>query len=384
MNNRPVAVQLVSTGGFYGAERALLELATYLRDSGWDSRVIALEGKGAGELVRRAAAEGISAQALATDSRLSFWRMMRGIRAALQDCHRAVLHSHGYKPDLLLAAVGAPARFGCVATCHTWYSETIKMRLVEWADKRALRRFDHVVAVSEGIRAELRASGLPDRMLSQIDNGICVPMPNSSTSLAVRDELGIGPSDRFIVQIGRLARSKRNDLLIEAAFRLKDRIPLKVAFAGDGEMRAELGALVGKLGLEKHIRFLGYRENAGDLLAAADAMVLTSDKEGLPIIILEAMAIGCPIVATSVGEIPSVLTNRENALVVPPGNVDALVGAIDDALRNVACSRRRAEIARTEFTSSFSRDCMGRRYLDIYRRIWDAGAGASLVDHASN
>src|ERR1700722_6149214 len=106
----PVAIQLVSTGGFYGAERTLLELATFLRDQGWDSRIVALEGDGAAELIRRAAEQGVPAEAYVPAGRLDILSMLRRLRAMLAREPQAVVHSHGYKPDILLAALGVPRR----------------------------------------------------------------------------------------------------------------------------------------------------------------------------------------------------------------------------------------------------------------------------------
>ena len=114
--DRPVAVQLISTGGFYGAERTLLELATFLRDQGWDSRIVVLEGNGAGEMMRRATDNGIACEAFVTTGRLGLLPMVRRLRATLAQESPAVIHSHGYKPDILLAALGVPRRLPCLAT----------------------------------------------------------------------------------------------------------------------------------------------------------------------------------------------------------------------------------------------------------------------------
>src|ERR1700722_95031 len=184
----PVAIQLVSTGGFYGAERTLLELAVFLRDQGWDSRVVALEGDGAAELIRRASEEGIAGEAYVPRGRLGLWPMLRRLRAMLAGESRAVVHSHGYKPDILLAALGVPHRLPCLATCHSWYSETAKLKVLEYLDQRAVRRFDHVVAVSEEIYCDLRASRMPSERLSRIDNGISVPRVDAQQREEIRAE----------------------------------------------------------------------------------------------------------------------------------------------------------------------------------------------------
>ncbi len=367
----PVAVQLVSTGGFYGAERTLLELAVFLRDEGWDSRVVALEGDGAGELMRRAAEQGIACEAYVPSGRLGLRPMVRRLRAMLALESRAVVHSHGYKPDILLAALGVPRRLPCLATCHSWYSETMKLKALEYLDKRAVRRFDHVVAVSEEIYLDLRASRLSENRLSMIDNGISVPRVDAHQREAIRAEWNLAPGEKLIVQIGRLAKSKRNASLLRAVAALPGAIAAKVAFVGDGEERAALADYARSAGIDHKVIFAGYRQDAAAVMGAADVLAITSNKEGLPIVLLEAMAVGCPIIATAVGAIPGVL-DSESAWIIPVDDEAALLRALHEALGEPALARARAARASSVFVSHYSREVMGRKYLGLYEHAWQA------------
>lgn len=368
-SHTPVAIQLVSTGGFYGAERTLLELATFLRDQGWDSRIVALEGDGAGELMRRAAEQGIAGEAYVQTGRLGLLPMLRRLKATLAGLPHAVVHSHGYKPDILLAALGVPRRFPCLATCHSWYSETAKLKLLEYLDKWALRRFDHAVAVSEEIYSDLRASGIPARRLSKIDNGISVPILHSHECAKIRAEWHLAPGEKLIVQIGRLAKSKRNTMLLKAVAGLTPDIVVKVVLVGDGEERLALEQYVRNLGIDARVFFAGYRRNAAAIIAAADVLVITSNKEGLPIVLLEAMAVGCPIIATNVGAIPQVL-DAESAWLIPIDDIAALSNALSEALGNASPAKARAAKAKSTFLARHASSTMGQKYLDIYNQAW--------------
>jgi glycosyltransferase involved in cell wall biosynthesis len=369
--DRRVAIQLISTGGFYGAERTLLELATFLRDEGWDSRIVALEGDGAAELIRRAAEQGIPGEAFVPAGRLGTLPMLRRLRATLAKQRRAVVHSHGYKPDILLAALGIPRRLPCLATCHSWYRETAKLKALEYLDKRAVRRFDHVVAVSEEIYRELHASGTPEGRLSKIDNGISVPVVDAHRRDEIRAEWNLAPGEKLIVQIGRLAKSKCNALLLKAVADLPRGIAVRVVFVGDGEERAALAAYARDIGIDGRVFFAGYRRDAHAIMAAADVLAITSNKEGLPIVILEAMAVGCPIIATAVGCIPEVLSS-ESAWIIRVGDDVALLGALREALSEELPARARAAKAKSVFLRSYERDVMGRRYLELYEHGWRA------------
>lgn len=365
----PVAIQLISTGGFYGAERTLLELAVFLRDNGWDSRVVVLEGDA--ELVRRASQQGVAAEAYVPAGRLGLWPMLRRLRRMLAGESRAVVHSHGYKPDVLLAALGVPRKLACLATCHSWYSETTKLKALEYLDKRAVRRFDHVVAVSEEIYRDLRASRMPEARLSRIDNGVDVPLVDAHQTDEIRARWNIAPGEKLIVQVGRLARSKRNALLLKAVAALRDGISARVVLVGDGEERAALAAYARRIGIDGRLIFAGYRQDAAAIMAAADVLAITSNKEGLPIVLLEAMAVGCPIIATAVGAIPQVLS-PESAWIVPVDDEAALVSALREALRDPSQARARAAKAKAVFLERYAREVMGRQYLTLYERAWRA------------
>jgi glycosyltransferase involved in cell wall biosynthesis len=366
---QPVAIQVISTGGFYGAERTLLELATYLRDQGWDSRVVAVEGDGAAELIRYAADQGIPGEAYVPTGRLGLMPMLRELGAMLARESRAIVHSHGYKLDLVLAMLGVPRRLGCIATCHSWYRETTKLRALEYLDKRAVRRFDHVAAVSEEIYRDLRASGIPSDRVSKINNGISVPMFDPQTRETIRSEWKLAPDEKLIVQIGRLAKSKRNAALLKALAALSGEVKAKVALVGNGEEREGLAALAHSIGVQDRVIFGGYRRDAAAIMAAADVLAITSNKEGLPIVLLEAMAVGCPIIATAVGAIPEVL-NGDSAWIVPVDDDVALVRALRAALGEQSLARARAARAKSIFLNSYARDVMGRRYLDLYEQVW--------------
>jgi len=367
----PVAIQLVSTVGFYGAERILLELATFLRDQGWDSRIVALEGDGAGELIRRAAEQGIACEAYVPSGRLGLPPMLRRLRAMLAGESRAVVHSHGYKPDILLAALGVPRRLPCLATCHSWYSYTKKDKALEYLDKWAVRRFDHVVAVSEEIYCDLRASRMPEGKLSRIDNGISVPLVDAHQRDQIRAEWNLAPSEKLIVQIGRLSKSKCNALLLKAVAGLPTDIVARVVLVGDGEERAALAEFARRVGIDGRVIFAGYRRDAAAVLAAADVLAITSNKEGLPIVLLEAMAVGCPIIATAVGAIPQVLSPA-SSWIVPADDDAALIRALQEALAESSPARVRAAKAKSVFLERHARDVMGRQYLDLYQQAWRA------------
>jgi glycosyltransferase involved in cell wall biosynthesis len=369
----PTAVQVVSTGGIYGAERVMLELAQYLSERGWKSRVLAMEGAGAEPLARAARDHGLIGDVLNLRGG-GDWAMCRQLSAYLEQYKIDVVHSHGYKPSIMLGATRQAARRVCFTTCHSWYRATAALRLYEYLEKRIVRGFDHVFAVSHEIEHDLLEAGVARSNLTYVRNGLDLAPPRADAREFARAELGVPTGRRLVLRIGRLHPTKGNDHLVRAFAELVRDHDLHLAFIGDGETRSALTQQVASLGLADRVTFTGFRDNVADYLTAADLFVSPSLAEGLPMVLIETMAAGCPIVTTSVGAIPSLLTDGEHALLVPAADEAALRRAIERVLTDRALGSRLAAAARERYVAGYSRAAMCSVYLSEYERALAARA----------
>lgn len=146
----------------------------------------------------------------------------------------------------------------------------------------------------------------------------------------------LGDSPRLVC-VGRLCEQKGQLILLEAARQLKERgMPFELVLAGDGEMRPDLEALIARHGLQEQVRITGWisSQQVREQIQAARAMVLPSFAEGLPVVIMEAMALERPVVSTTVAGIPELVRNGQDGWLVAPGDVDALVSALGEVLRS--------------------------------------------------
>jgi glycosyltransferase involved in cell wall biosynthesis len=229
------------------------------------------------------------------------------------------------------------------------------------------------VAVSEDVRQRLLKSGVKANKVSMIRNGIDL-RPFDRASANVRHEPG-WDAYPIVGFVGRLSREKGPDIFLDAAARVLARCrDTKFVVAGDGPDRAELDTLIDKLGIRDHVRMLGRCDDMPALYASLDIMVSASRIEGLPIAILEGMASRLPLVATAVGEVPTVIQDGRTGVLVPAEDSELLAAAIIELLRDPEKQQQFGSAARQLVEDEFSAERMADDYLREYE---DAIAAAA-------
>jgi len=284
-----------------------------------------------------------------------------------------LVHAHEYKTNVLTWLLARRRPIVPLSTIHGWFGrDTWKERVYYGIDKRVLTRFPRLIAVSDALAKELIAAGChPDRV-TVIPNGIDqrVFKRDRRRRDEIRSRLALTPDDVVIGAVGRLEKQKRFDVLMEAVARLRARAPhLRLLIAGAGGLDQELRDLHTRLGLEQACTLLGHRTDIIDLHHAFDMFVQASDREGSPNVVLEAMAIETPIITTNAGGTGDLITDHEDGLIVPHGDVDAMQRAILEILDNPAAAQARAEHARGRVENEFSFDRRMDRVEAIYEEL---------------
>lgn len=266
-----------------------------------------------------------------------------------------VVHSHGYKGDYVAAYLSAARRrTPFVATAHGLVHNTWRLRAFTAWNILALIRANHVLVTSRRELVRLRRLGV--RGITFVPNGL-----DAADFRFGRRPLPSGT----IVYIGRLSAEKRVDLLIEAAAG----VPARLLVVGAGPERANLSLLAARHGMDPGEVFVGYQEDVREYLDGADVLVCPSDTEGTPRCILEAMALGCPVVATDVGGVGEMLSGGAGR-VVEPGDAGKLRRAIQETL-DLAPAERDAQVqrAREHVEQHYSMDAMHTSILATYSRV---------------
>ncbi len=282
-----------------------------------------------------------------------------------------IVHAHDYKTDLLALGLRWSEGVTPLATVHGWFGTSWREAFYYAVDKRLIAAFPRAVAVSEPIRDALVAAGARRDRVSVILNGIDHRAFRRDLARrdAIRSSLGVGLRDVVIGSVGRLAKQKRFDLLMDAVVQLRDRHPdLRLLIAGEGELRSELDAHARRVGLDPGV-LLGQRGDVVDLHHAFDLFVQSSDDEGTANTVLEAMALETPIVATSVGGTAAMVRDGVDGLLVEAGDATRLAGAIDEALDRPAARAERTRSARSRVEGPLSFDARMDAVEAIYEEL---------------
>jgi glycosyltransferase involved in cell wall biosynthesis len=191
------------------------------------------------------------------------------------------------------------------------------------------------------------------------------PPPAAADRAALERAWGLGPGLRLLGAVGRLVDVKNHALAIDAVAAVPG---AALAIVGEGPLRGALEQQASRLGIRDRVVLVGFRRDARAIIGAADGVVLSSRGEGLPLVVLEALAAGVPIVATAVRGIRDYLTDGENALLVPPDDPDALAGALRRLLADRALAERLAARG-LELAAGNDEEQMARAFFDLYERL---------------
>jgi len=344
-------IHLLSSGGFYGAERMLLDhcLATP-----GQHQVLFLDAPP--ELVARFRQAGVDCQGCAgLGQLLGYLRQRRD--------QRPLINTHNFK-GLLFGWVGATLlRLPLVITQHGFTPRSRKQKFYTWLSLQLCRTasVDRVVCVAESIAVLHRQANVRTEKLQVIPNGL--PAANEPPP-------AVGVRQRWLAgYVGRLSSEKGPDLFLDALIPLCQQYPqLDAVMLGDGPERQSLQARIEAAGLRERIMLPGYQTEMRQWWRQLDALVISSRTEGTPMILLEAMQAGVPVVAFGVGGIPDVLQDRHNGLLATPTDSVALARQIDTLLAEPALARQLSDNARRTQLDRYDLKALAERWSQLYIR----------------
>ena len=365
-------VRVVSgTGG--GPDKTILNSPRFLRNLGYRCVCVYLrDPRDPGFAVIEERAQSRQAPLEAVDDfGLSDWGIVRRLEKLVEQYRPLIWHGHDYKSNLLGLMIRRRHRMQMVTTVHGWVQRTWKTPLYYFVDRQCLRRYDKIVCVSNDLFRDCKRLGVSQRDLSVIDNAIALDDYELDLSKEeAKREIGIDPVSQLVVGVGRLSNEKGFDLLIQAVSDLIDSgLNVSLTIAGDGAERERLQGLIDRSGHQDKIRLLGFVADPRTVYRAADLYALSSRREGLPNVVLEAMAMQVPVLATSVAGMPSLITEDVNGRMIEPDNLDALRTSLKGLLNDHVARRRIGTAGRSTVEDHYNFKTRMRKMVDVYRSI---------------
>jgi glycosyltransferase involved in cell wall biosynthesis len=284
------------------------------------------------------------------------WRVVTRLLDVCRTEGVTVWHGHDYKSNLLGLLLSRFWPMRLVTTVHGWVKRTWRTPLYYSIDRFCLPHYERVICVSEDLRERCLACGVPEDRCVLLHNA--VDTREFTRRLGVADakgQLGIPPNRFVIGAIGRLSEEKGFHVLIQAVDRLLGAgLDVELLIAGDGDQRPHLEDLIGRLGEQDRIHLCGYRADTVALYQAMDVFAMSSLREGLPNVLLEAMAQEVPVIATRIAGIPRLVRHEENGLLVEPGSVRDLADAVARLLNDCQLRARLGRAGRATVEAGFS------------------------------
>jgi L-malate glycosyltransferase len=257
------------------------------------------------------------------------WRLYR----LFKENRINVVHTHHFN-QLFYSLMGAKLTGARIV--HMEHSvEFLKRKRLAIALKFLSRFCDKVIAIgSDGARALKELAGIPESKLEIIRAGVD-PAGYAESKSDARRALGLHQAEKIVIIVARLFPEKNHKLLLQAFAEVIDRVEnARLLIVGEGVEESAICEAIVKLNLQERVTMMGMRRDVSRLLAAADVFVISSDREGLPIAVLEAMAAAKPVVATAVGDLPMVVKDGETGRLVPAKNAQAMADALVEILND--------------------------------------------------
>jgi len=360
----------VVTGAGGGPDKTILNSPRFLAPLGYRMACAYMHPPAdPGFDVLRAKAERAGAPLISIPDRGAWdWRVFT---ETLRVCKRervTVWHGHDYKTNALGLLLKRFHRMRLVTTVHGWVHHTKRTPLYYRIDKFCLPRYEKVICVSDDLYTACRKAGVREKNCVLLENGIDGTEYSRTRTLAeAKAALGLPESGFVIGGVGRLAAEKGFDVLVRALKQLVTRgIDAHLVLVGDGGERGALEARARELDLSARVRFAGWQPDVRPYFEALDAFALSSYREGLPNVLLEAMALEVPVVSTRVNGVPRLIEDGANGFLVGAGDADGLSHALAAVLTSAELRARFRAAGRHTVETKFSFATRMKRLAELY------------------
>jgi glycosyltransferase involved in cell wall biosynthesis len=365
-----------------GPAKNLLEFARLAREGAGgravDTTLVVFRlPPGPRRLLDAAAASGIRVVSVSPWNR---WdrKVLGELVALTRELQPDIVETHALLSHFVVRFAGLPRLAPWVAFHHGYTWPDVRTRLYNQADRWSLRAAARVVTNCQAFRHQLRRRGLPDGRIAVIHNAIDPQWGAKARNGAaeLRARLGIPEDKKIILSVGRLSREKDHVTLVEALAHLRQQgAQAHLLIVGEGPERPKIEARARSLGLTEHVTLTGSAP-AEPYFGVADVFALPSRSEGSANVLLEAMTTRVPVVATRVGGIVEMISDRETGLLVPPGDPRALASALHQLLHDPVLAETLTTQAGAVVRSRFNPEARATRIVELFGEVLNGQAGS--------
>ena len=306
-------------------------------------------------------------------------RVLVHLRELVRRVKPDLIQTHAPKSAFLMRVSGLSRTVPWIAFHHGYTATLRRSPVYNYLNRWSLGGAARIVTVSHAFEKQLCLQGARKELITVLHNAVEVPRGDSPLSPAARSQrkrdLGLSPDEKVILSVGRLSKEKGQIDLMAALRELKQirpDIPARVMLVGDGPDQPKILMAAESAGLTNAVTFVGHVADVSPYYQAADVVAIPSLSEGSPNVLLEAMAWGVPVVATSVGGIPEMVTHGETALLVPSGKTELMASAIDLLLSSANLAANLSRQARATVEKSYSPEYRARALVQIYADVYQA------------
>jgi glycosyltransferase involved in cell wall biosynthesis len=363
----------VITGAGGGPDKTILNSPRFLTELGFRSVCAFLRppGDGGFQTIRARAREWCAPIVEIDDRGALDWRVFTELLRRCRELQVKVWHAHDYKTNLLGLMLRRFHPMHLVTTVHGWVEHTWRTRLYYLADRWTLPRYGRVMCVSADLLETCRNYAVPTDKCCLIENAIDMEQFRRTTPVvAAKQSIGWAANRSHIGAVGRLSAEKAFDVLIRAFHELIRRRPdVDLVIAGDGPERSRLEDLIRTLNLQDRVTLLGFQTDLRPIYEALDLFVLSSVREALPNVLLEAMALEVPVVATRVAGIPLLISDGQSGVLAPPNDISALANSMQRLLAAPELRLQLAGSARRTIEQRYSFAARMKKEAAVYNEL---------------
>ncbi|OGW18148.1 MAG: hypothetical protein A3G93_03435 [Nitrospinae bacterium RIFCSPLOWO2_12_FULL_45_22] len=376
METKKNVVILRSSHVLAGPEYLILDLATQLRNDKDINCILLCLWKNPGyplPLLEEAEKRGLDVKRIDAWGRFNFWMIPR-VLSFIRKNRIDLIHTMGYRADIVGLTVARLARLPVICHIPGFVESYYRTRAYNLITLLSARYFDRVIACSDSVARTVSAARVRREKLVTIRN--CVSFERCIVGVEevdrVKKELRLADGVRIVANLARLDPEKGHIYLLRAAKEVLARFEnVKFVIIGDGRLQENLEYAARRMGgIAENIIFTGYRRDAQAILSLATVVAFPSLKEGIPLAMLQGMALGKPVVASAVDGIPEVIKDGVNGYLVPPADYKALADALEKLLSDAELSASMGEMARKTVEEEYRMEVMAERIGQVYRQLW--------------